>query len=101
MKKVKLFSNIQLFEEFVNSGVEIISTDIKVVEQSFFFQENFAAVVYYKESKISNEKIVKYIYEFAQLYAQYYHNKDFDAIMGKVSEKIEIPEEFLKRLELL
>lgn len=47
------------------------------------------------------DKLVMYIYEFAQLYGQYYHNNNFDTIMEKVSEKIEIPEEFLKRLELL
>lgn len=100
MKKVKLFNSIQLFEEFVNSGVEIISTDIKVVEQSFFFQENFAAVVYYEEKSTNKEELISYIYEFAQLYGQYYHNKDFDAIMEKVSEKIEIPEEFLKSIDI-
>lgn len=100
MKKVKLFTSIELFENFVNSGVKIISTDIKVVEQSFFFQENFAAVVYYEEKATNKEELISYIYEFASLYGEYYHNKDFDAIMGKVSEKIEIPEEYLKRNDI-
>jgi len=49
MKKVELFNSMYLFEEFINrEDIEIIQVDVKVVEQSMFFQENFAAVVYYK-----------------------------------------------------
>ena len=50
-KKVQLFNSIELFENFVNrTDIEIMSIDIKCVEQSMFFQENFAGIVYYKES---------------------------------------------------
>lgn len=43
-----MFRQISVFEEFVNnSNVEVIQVDIKVVEQSFSFQEGFAAIVYY------------------------------------------------------
>lgn len=50
MKKIKLFSKIVEFEEFVNrEDIEILQVDIKAVEQSLFFQECFASVVYYKE----------------------------------------------------
>ena len=50
MKKVKLFSSISEFEEFVNrDDIDIIQVDVKAVEQSSMFQESFVAVVYYKE----------------------------------------------------
>ena len=56
MKKVKLFSEIEAFEQFVNSSdIEILQVDIKVVEQSHKFTECFAAVVFYKEV---NDKII-------------------------------------------
>jgi hypothetical protein len=49
MKKVQLFSKMSEFEKFINrTDIEIIQVDIKVVEQSFMFQESFAAVVFYK-----------------------------------------------------
>ena len=49
-KRVKLFATINEFEEFINrEDIEIISTDIKVVEQSFCFQESFAGLVFYTE----------------------------------------------------
>lgn len=49
MKKIELLRSVSDFESFVNrEDIEIIQTDVKVVEQSFLFQEGFAAVVYYK-----------------------------------------------------
>jgi hypothetical protein len=49
MKKVQLFSKMSDFEEFINrTDIDVIQVDIKVVEQSFMFQESFAAVVFYK-----------------------------------------------------
>lgn len=49
MKKVQLFSKISEFEEFINrTDIDVIQVDVKVVEQSFMFQESFAAVVFYK-----------------------------------------------------
>jgi HEPN domain-containing protein len=46
-------------------------------------------------------QLVDYIYEFAALYGEYYHNKDADKILEKVSEKIELPEQFLQRTGFL
>jgi len=50
------------FELFVNqTDIEIIQIDIKVVEQSFQFQESFAAIVFYKslnhhtQNKVNHE----------------------------------------------
>ena len=49
MKKVQLFSQMSDFEEFINrTDIEVIQVDVKVVEQSYTFQESFAAVVFYK-----------------------------------------------------
>lgn len=50
MKKVSLFSSMSEFEKFINrTDIEVLQVDVKVVEQSFLFQESFAAVVFYKE----------------------------------------------------
>lgn len=51
MKKVSLFNSISEFEKFINRiDIEVLQVfDVKVVEQSFFFQENFAAIIFYKE----------------------------------------------------
>lgn len=50
MKKVKMFQSVSHFEEFVNrADIETLDIDIKVVEQSEFFQECFCAVVFYAE----------------------------------------------------
>jgi hypothetical protein len=50
MKKVKLFDKVSEFEAFVNrTDIEVLQVDIKAVEQSFCFQEGFAAVVFYLE----------------------------------------------------
>lgn len=50
MKKVKLFYTMSEFEAFVNrTDIEVLSVDVKVVEQSFMFQESFAAVIFYRE----------------------------------------------------
>lgn len=45
-----MFNEMAMFEAFVNrDDISIISVDLKVVEQSFFFQENFAAIVFYEQ----------------------------------------------------
>jgi hypothetical protein len=49
----------------------------------------------------TNQILIDYIYDFAQLYGQYYHNKDFDSIIKKVSEKLEIPEVFLEHFVVI
>ena len=50
MKKVKLFSSMSEFEAFINrTDIEVLQVDVKVVEQSYMFQESFGAVVFYKE----------------------------------------------------
>ena len=41
--------------------------------------------------KQPKQEIIDYIYEFASLYGEYYHNKDADKILEKVGEKIELP----------
>jgi len=52
MKRVKLFNTISSFEEFVNrNDIQLLLVDIKVMEQSFMFQEAFAGIVYYIENK--------------------------------------------------
>ena len=49
MKKVQLFNTMEGFEEFINrTDIEVIQVDVKVVEQSCMFQQNFAAVVFYR-----------------------------------------------------
>ena len=49
MKKIYLAHTIKDFEDFVNrTDIEVISVDVKVVENSYQFQENFAGVIYYK-----------------------------------------------------
>lgn len=49
MKRVKVFSSIAEFEEFINSEtIETIQIDVKAVEQSFHFQDSFMAIVFYK-----------------------------------------------------
>ena len=55
MKKIKMFYKVNDFENFVNSGVDIISTDIKVMEQSASFQESFCAIIYYNDADQVNE----------------------------------------------
>tara|TARA_R110000744_G_scaffold373668_1_gene485977 strand:- start:383 stop:700 length:318 start_codon:yes stop_codon:yes gene_type:complete len=47
-KKIKMFDSIEMFEEFVNTDIEILQMDLKAVEQSYRFQECFCAVVYYR-----------------------------------------------------
>lgn len=49
MKKVQLFNTMESFEEFINrTDIEVIQVDVKVVEQSYMFQQSFAAVVFYR-----------------------------------------------------
>ena len=50
MKRVILFNQMAEFEGFINrTDIEVIQVDIKVVDQSNYFQESFAAIVFYKE----------------------------------------------------
>lgn len=50
MKKIKIITSSVELEDFVNkTDIEIIQIDIKAVEQSFFAQEWFVAVIFYKE----------------------------------------------------
>jgi hypothetical protein len=50
MKRVKIFNTISEFEEYVNrADIDVLAVDIKIVDQSIYFQEYFAAVLYYKE----------------------------------------------------
>lgn len=50
MKRIKIITSSVELEEFVNrTNIEIIQVDIKAVGQSFFAQEWFIAVIFYKE----------------------------------------------------
>lgn len=50
MKRIKIITSSVELEEFVNrTNIEIIQVDIKAVEQNFFAQEWFIAVIFYKE----------------------------------------------------
>ena len=50
MKRVKLFNSMVSFEEFINrKDIEVIQVDVKAVERSYMFQQNFAAVVLYRQ----------------------------------------------------
>lgn len=50
MKRIAMFYKMTEFEEFVNrTDIEVLQIDIKVVEQSFIFQESFCGIVFYKE----------------------------------------------------
>lgn len=53
------------------------------------------------DKTLNKEILINYIYEFASIYGQYYHNKNFEAIIEKVEEKIELPESFIDRLNLI
>ena len=45
-----MFRQTAEFENFVNrQDIKIISTDLKVVEQSAYFQEGFCALIFYDE----------------------------------------------------
>ena len=51
MKRIKMFGVMKDFEEFVNrTDIDIIQVDVKVVDQSFYFQESFVGIVFYNES---------------------------------------------------
>lgn len=50
MEKVVLCCSLSEFEGYLNDGsIEILKTDIKVVEQSCNFQDSFAGVVHFRE----------------------------------------------------
>ena len=50
MKKIKIITSSSEFEQFVNrTDIEVIQMDIKAVEQNYFAQEWFSAVIFYKE----------------------------------------------------
>lgn len=48
-----------------------------------------------KPDSDAKTKLLNYIYEFAAIYGEYYHNGDAENILEKVGEKIELPEKFL------
>ena len=42
-------TSIKEFEEFVNrTDINVISVDVKVVEQNSMFQEHFAGIIFYE-----------------------------------------------------
>ena len=48
---------IKEFEDFVNrKDIDVISVDIKIVEQNCMFQEGFAGIIYYKQ--LSEQKTI-------------------------------------------
>lgn len=50
MKKILVTPSIKKFEELVNrKDIEVISVDVKAVEQSCCTQESFIGIVFYKE----------------------------------------------------
>lgn len=80
MKKIEMFNSLDSFTSFINrKDIEVITVEIKVVEQSMFFQENFAAVVFYKENTIKNGKIVCYCgsLRFKNLFEKYEYESVF------------------------
>lgn len=54
-----------------------------------------------QESPEFKQDLITYILDFAALYGEYYHNKDADKILEKVSEKMVLPEEFLSRAGII
>lgn len=52
-RKLKVIINQQQFEEFTNSGIEIIDIDVKATEQSFICQDSFVAVIQYYDSNFT------------------------------------------------
>jgi len=60
--------------------------------------ENPSNKLYFSPSK---NNVLEYIHEFAWMYGRYYHLKDADAIFEKIGEKLELPEDFLGRVEIL
>lgn len=52
LKKIMAIASMSYFEKFLNDpAVEIIQVEMKVVEQSFQFQESFFAIVSYYDLK--------------------------------------------------
>ena len=50
MKKIKIITNSDELEQFVNrTDIEVIQMDIKAVEQNCFAQQWYIAVIFYKE----------------------------------------------------
>lgn len=48
-KRVFMTPSVREFEQFVNrDDIEVISIDVKTVEQNCNFQEGFAGLVFYK-----------------------------------------------------
>lgn len=59
-----------------------------------------AKVIKHQKKKPDSDaktKLIEYMYEFASIYGEYYHNGDVEKILEKVSEKIELPEKFLEK----
>lgn len=56
MKKVELCYSLEMFNTLVNRpDIEVLQVDVKVVENSYHFQDGFCGVVFYKEL-IQNEQ---------------------------------------------
>jgi hypothetical protein len=50
MKRVELCYSLDAFNELINrTDIEVLQIDVKVVEKSYYFQEGFCGVVFYKE----------------------------------------------------
>lgn len=50
MKKVQFCYTIKEFEDWINrEDIEVLQVDVKVVEQSYLFQDSFAGIIFYKE----------------------------------------------------
>ena len=57
IKHIKMFSKMSEFEKFANrTDIDILNIDIKVVNQSFIFQESFAGIIYYNEDALIKEQ---------------------------------------------
>lgn len=57
-KQIAMFTSMSEFEDFVNrTDITILQLDLKVVEQSYSFQESFGALVYYEVIKPTKERV--------------------------------------------
>ena len=72
------------FEEFINrKDIEVIQVDVKAVERSHMFQQNFAAVVLYRqEVKQEIEKL------WVNKYLNKYHHIPLYGWMKKIKNKL-------------
>jgi len=82
------------------NAIQQANEAIERAEKGKTHQELFVESIL-KSCKRPRQELIDYIYEFASLYGEYYHNKDADKILEKVGEKIELPEQFLSRVGIL